>query len=120
VLRDPEQFREHARARVRQNKTIVAGHIASNPRLDRGKSVAGVVELPWIVDADEKACREVYRHLAEDLDALMLPASGFELPDTFFRVGFGGDQDTFKLGLERFDTARKILNSDEHKRATAR
>lgn len=119
MLRDPEQFREHARARVRQNKTIVAGHIASNPRLDRGKSVAGVVGLPWIIDADEKACRQVCRHLAEGLDALVVPASGFELPDTFFRVGSGGDQDALKLGLERPDIARKILNSDEHKRATA-
>ena len=75
-----------------------------------------MVGLPWIVDADEKACHEVYRHLAEDLDALVVPASGFELPDTFFRVGFGGDQDFLTLGLERLDTARKTLNSDEHKR----
>jgi aspartate/methionine/tyrosine aminotransferase len=84
-----------------------------------GKSVAGVVGLSWIADADENACLKVYRHLAEDLDALVVPASGFELPGTFFRVGFGGDQDALKRGLERLDTARKILNSDEHTRATA-
>jgi hypothetical protein len=107
VLRDPEQFREHARARVARTRRTLPGTSPAT-RAWTGKSAAGVVGLPRIIDADEKACREVYRHLAEDLDALVVPASGFELPDTFFRVGFGGDQDALKLRLERLDTARRF------------
>ncbi len=117
VLRDPDRYLELARQRVRHNKALVARHIAANPRLDWIEPDAGVVGLPWILGADQEACRRVYRHLAESLGTFVVPAGGFDLPDTFFRVGFGGDPDELSIGLDRLDTALTILDSDRQQRA---
>ena len=62
-------------------------------------SVAGVVALPWIVDASDSDAERVYRNLAETRGTFVVPASGFELPSRYFRVGFGGEPSQLRNGL---------------------
>ena len=99
VQRAPEPFIARAKARVAQNRAIVAEVVESHPRLDWVPPTAGVVALPWIVDAPDTEVERVYRDLAEKRGTFVVPASGFELPSKYFRVGFGGESSQLRDGL---------------------
>jgi len=43
--------------------------------------------------------------MAEDRKTLVIPSSGFELPDTYFRIGFGTDPAELRTGLGQLTTA---------------
>lgn len=104
VLRAPEPFLDLARTRSVQNRDIVAAAIAKTPRLAWVPPSAGVVALPWITDAAPEACSALYRELAEVHGTFVVPGSGFELPDTYFRIGFGGEPDELDVGLRHLLT----------------
>ncbi|GIJ45292.1 aminotransferase [Virgisporangium aliadipatigenens] len=99
VQRDPGPFVARARARVAGNRTVVADVVRRHPRLGWVPPSAGVVALPWIVDATDEQAEQVYRNLAENRGTFVVPASGFELPGRYFRVGFGGEPHQLRAGL---------------------
>ena len=99
VQRSPEPFIARAKARVAENRAVVAGVVEKHPRLDWIPPGAGVVALPWIVDATDAEAEHVYRSLAETRGTFVVPASGFELPGKYFRVGFGGESSHLREGL---------------------
>lgn len=99
VQRAPEPFLARARARVAENRAVVAEVVQRHPRLDWVAPTAGVVALPWIVGATGAEAERVYRNLAEHRGTFVVPASGFELPGRYFRVGFGGAPGQLRQGL---------------------
>jgi aspartate/methionine/tyrosine aminotransferase len=107
VLRSAQAYIARARDRVTRNRAVVAAH----PRLDWVPPVAGVVVFPWITGASEAQCRDLYRRMAEDRKTLVIPGSGFELPDTYFRIGFGADPAELRTGLGQLTAALEELGS---------
>jgi aspartate/methionine/tyrosine aminotransferase len=101
----PEPFIARARARVSENRAIVAEVVENHPRLDWVPPEAGVVALPWIVGASDAAAEQLYRDLAETHGTFVVPASGFELPGKYFRVGFGGEPGRLREGLAQLLSA---------------
>ena len=93
------------------NRAVVATTVAVHPRLDWVLPTSGVVGLPWITGASEAHCRDLYRSLAEDRKTLVIPGSGFELPDTYFRIGFGADPTELRTGLGQLIAALDELGS---------
>lgn len=100
-----------AKDRVTRNRMVVAAAAAAHPRLDRVPPAAGVVGFPWITGASEAQCRDLYRSMAEDRKTLVIPGSGFELPDTYFRIGFGTDPAELRTGLGQLTAALDELGS---------
>jgi hypothetical protein len=70
--------------------------VSNHPRLDSIPPTAGIVALPWIIDADGDEAED--RNLAEHRDTFVVPASGFELPNRYFRLGFGGQPNRLREG----------------------
>jgi aspartate/methionine/tyrosine aminotransferase len=105
VLRAPEPFLDQARQRLAGNYDIVAAAVNTTPRLSWVPPAAGVVALPWIEGAEASGCRALYQTLAERYGTFVVPGSGFELPDTYFRIGFGGEPDELRTGLGRLAAA---------------
>jgi aspartate/methionine/tyrosine aminotransferase len=105
VLRAPEPFLDEARRRLAGNYDIAAAAVDSTPRLRWVPPAAGVVALPWIEGAEPSACRVLYQTLAERDGTFVVPGSGFELPDTYFRIGFGGEPAELRTGLGRLAAA---------------
>jgi len=105
VLRSAQAYIARARDRVTRNRAVVAATVAAHPRLDWVPPAAGVVGFPWITGASEAQCRDLYRSMAEDRKTLVIPSSGFELPDTYFRIGFGTDPAELRTGLGQLTTA---------------
>jgi aspartate/methionine/tyrosine aminotransferase len=101
VQRAPEPFIARARARVAENRAIVGEVVENHPRLDWVPPAAGVVALPWVVGATDAEAERLYRDLAETRGTFVVPASGFELPGKYFRVGFGGEPGRLREGLAR-------------------
>ena len=100
VQRGAAPFVARARARVAENRAIVAGVIETHPRLEWVAPTAGVVALPWVVGASGEEVERMYRNLAERRGTFVVPASGFELPARYFRVGFGGESHRLREGLD--------------------
>lgn len=111
VQRDPEPFVARARARVAENRAVVAEVVQRHPRLDWIPPTAGVVALPWVVEATDGQAEGVYRNLAERRGTFVVPASGFELPGKYFRVGFGGRPHQLRQGLDQLVAELDALSS---------
>lgn len=99
VQRNPAPFIAHAKERVAQNRAVVADLINTHPRLDWIAPEAGVVGLPWVVDASDGEAERLYLNLAQRRGTFVVPGSGFELPTKYFRVGFGGETNQLRAGL---------------------
>lgn len=85
--------------------------MARHPRLDWVPPAAGVVGFPWITRASETQCRDLYRRLAEDRKTMVVPGSGFELSDTYFRIGFGSEPAELRTGLGQLIAALDELGT---------
>lgn len=120
VLRAPGRYLGLARQRVAGNRAIVAAAIAASPWLDWIPPAAGVVALPWITGLSESGCLRLYQDLAEKRGTFVVPGSGFELPGTYFRVGFGGDPDELRAGLRHLTEALHDVGGDFSPAATRR
>ena len=75
--------------------------VRKHPRLDRLPPSAGVVALPWVVGATNEEGERVYLDLAKHRDTFVVPGFGFELPSRYFRVGFGGEPQRLREGLDQ-------------------
>jgi aspartate/methionine/tyrosine aminotransferase len=127
VQRAPEAFIAQAKVRVAANRAMVAEVLENHPGLDWISPTAGVVALPWIIDATGNEAERLYRDLAESRGTFVVPGSSFELPSKYFRLGFGGDPMQLREGLAQLvaelddEVATRASNSsDGDEGATAR
>jgi len=108
ALRRLEAVRDLHRSRIIENREMVDRFITASPALSWVKPDGGVVGFPRIetgIDGDQLA-EELRRRYSTGI----VPGRFFERPD-FFRIAFGGDGRTLRIGLRRIGQALEDMGS---------
>ncbi len=74
---------------MRRRRDLVSDWIAGEDRLEWVKPSGGVVSFPRMKAEPPGGTVAFYRRLLEDHGAYVGPGHWFEMPDTYFRVGYG-------------------------------
>lgn len=74
---------------MRRRRDLVSDWIAGEDRLEWVKSYGGVVCFPRMKAEPPGGTAAFYRGLLEDHGAYVGPGHWFEMPDTYFRIGYG-------------------------------
>ncbi len=72
---------------------------------------AGVVCLPRLRTDLDVTPEELFRRLAEQYRTFVVPGRCFEMPERFFRIGFGADAPDIRAGLAHLNQALSDLLS---------
>jgi aspartate/methionine/tyrosine aminotransferase len=105
ILEKKDLLITEVKRRVVRNYSLLQSWLASHSDiLEYVEPKAGVVCLPRFKIS---VTIEFYRTLARKYGVFVIPGSGFEMSDEYFRVGFGGKKEELEKGLELFDTAIK-------------
>ncbi|UCE12301.1 MAG: aminotransferase class I/II-fold pyridoxal phosphate-dependent enzyme [Candidatus Heimdallarchaeota archaeon] len=86
--------------RVKSNYKIVEDWMKNQENLEMIPPEGGVTCFPRFKDSTEKLCR----FLVEKYRTFTVPGYCFNM-DSFFRIGFGGESEELKSGLEKLDLA---------------
>ena len=105
VLSRREEYMEKARKRIDNNREVVAEWMKKQKHFEWIYPEAGVVCFPRTKDHVQIDNEKLYRTLAEKYRTFVVPGRCFEMSNRHFRIGFGGDEDKIKKGLDHLTKA---------------
>ncbi len=89
ILRNRQALLDQTMGEMRRRLDLVSQWIESEDRLEWVRPSGGVVCLPRMRGGDRADAAGFYQRLLGDHQTYVGPGHWFELPDTFFRLGFG-------------------------------
>ncbi len=89
VMRDKAERLAVTLAEMRRRRQTVADWIAAEPRLEWVAPSGGVVCFPRIVELPAGGLAAFYDRLVHQHGAYVGPGHWFDMPDSFFRLGYG-------------------------------
>ncbi|MFC2166548.1 aminotransferase class I/II-fold pyridoxal phosphate-dependent enzyme [Acidobacteriota bacterium] len=105
VLAEKDRYVERAKQRIHKNRDIAADWINQQENFEWIYPEAGVVGLPRIKKHVAVEPEKLYRLLAEKYKTFVVPGRCFEMEPAHFRLGFGGESEKIKIGLNNLNTA---------------
>ena len=111
VLMEKEFYVENARQRIENNRDITAQWIDQQCHFEWVYPEAGVVGFPRIINQKGVDPEKLYRLLAEEYKTFVVPGRCFEMDPAHFRLGFGGEPEKIKIGLNNLNSAFSELVS---------
>jgi aspartate/methionine/tyrosine aminotransferase len=105
VLSRRENYLDKARIRIEKNRAVVADWMEKQKDLEWIYPEAGVVCFPRTADHIQIDSEKLYRTLAEKYRTFVVPGRCFEMNNCHFRIGFGGDEEKIRKGLENLTKA---------------
>jgi aspartate/methionine/tyrosine aminotransferase len=107
VLSQREEYLEKARARIDNNRAVVADWMQKQKDFEWICPEAGVVCFPRTRRHIQIDNEKLYRTLAEKYRTFVVPGRCFEMNNRHFRIGFGGDEEKIRKGLENLTKAKE-------------
>jgi len=107
VLRKKDRYVDMAKQRIHHNRDIAADWINQQEYFEWVYPEAGVVGFPRIKNKKTVEPEKLYRLLAEKYKTFVVPGRCFEMDPTHFRLGFGGEPEKIKIGLNNLNKALK-------------
>jgi aspartate/methionine/tyrosine aminotransferase len=106
ILEQRTQLLEPIRAEMLSRRALVSDWIAAEERLEWVPPDGGVVCFPHIRDASDDLIARFYREITAKHGAYVGPGHWFEMPDSFFRLGYGWPtRAELSAGLEAISAA---------------
>jgi len=105
VLSRREEYLQRARERIDNNRTVVADWMQKQKDFEWIYPEAGVVCFPRTRSHVQTDNEKLYRALAEKYRTFVVPGRCFEMNNRHFRIGFGGDEEKIKKGLDHLTKA---------------
>ena len=96
-----DRVRDRARGLLKTNRVLVNEFLASHPDLDCGPSRFGTTVFPRLRVG---RASDFVHILREQFETSVVPGEFFEQPQ-HFRIGFCGDTETLRGGLDRLSSA---------------
>jgi len=103
VLSEKDRYVEMAKQRIENNRGIAADWINQQEHFEWVYPEAGVVGFPRIKNQKAFEPEKLYRLLAEKYKTFVVPGRCFEMPPAHFRLGFGGEPEKIKIGLNNLN-----------------
>lgn len=107
VLTEKDRYVDRAKQRIHKNRNIAADWIDQQENFEWVYPEAGVVGFPRIKNHVAVEPEKLYRLLAEKYKTFVVPGRCFEMDSTHFRLGFGGEPEKIKIGLNNLNKALK-------------
>jgi aspartate/methionine/tyrosine aminotransferase len=101
ALRQLDRIATVAKARLDTNRVLLNQFLDARNDLEAVRPETGSIMFPRVKSGDAEKLFEILR---EKYETSVAPGRFFEMPE-HFRVGMGGDEDTFREGLERLGAA---------------
>jgi aspartate/methionine/tyrosine aminotransferase len=111
ALKREEELLVNVRATIEGNLTILKEWICDKDWLRWIEPKAGVVCFPMIEKGVVDDPEDLYVLLAEKYKTFVIPGRCFEFDNHFFRIGFGGDPEHLRIGLDNIDQALRELRT---------
>ncbi|MBN2246814.1 MAG: aminotransferase class I/II-fold pyridoxal phosphate-dependent enzyme [Candidatus Aminicenantes bacterium] len=105
VLSRKEEYLQIARKRIENNRAVVADWMEKQTDFEWIYPEAGVVCFPRTKSHLQLDNEKLYRTLAEKYRTFVVPGRCFEMSNRYFRIGFGGDEDKIRKGLDHLAKA---------------
>ncbi len=105
VLTEKDRYVDMAKQRIHKNRDIAADWINQQENFEWVYPEAGVVGFPRIKNHVAVEPEKLYRLLAEKYKTFVVPGKCFEMDPTHFRLGFGGEPEKIKIGLNNLNKA---------------
>ena len=105
VLAEKDLYVEKAKQRIHKNRGIAADWINQQENFEWVYPEAGVVGFPRIKNHVAVEPEKLYRLLAEKYKTFVVPGRCFEMDPKYFRLGFGGEPERIKIGLNNLNKA---------------
>ncbi len=105
VLREKNRYVDKAKQRIENNLGIAADWINQQEYFEWIYPEAGVVGFPRMKSQMAVDPEKLYRLLAEKYKTFVVPGRCFEMDPTHFRLGFGGEPEKIKIGLNNLNKA---------------
>jgi len=105
VLNQKDKFLQKARERIDNNRAVVADWMETQKDFEWIYPEAGVVCFPRTAENIQIDNEKLYRTLAEKYGTFVVPGRCFEMSNRHFRIGFGGDEEKIKRGLDHLTKA---------------
>jgi len=105
VLSEKDRYVEMAKQRIENNRGIAADWINQQEHFEWVYPEAGVVGFPRIKNHVAVEPEKLYRLLAEKYKTFVVPGRCFEMAPVHFRLGFGGEPEKIKIGLNNLNRA---------------
>ncbi|MCJ7581945.1 MAG: aminotransferase class I/II-fold pyridoxal phosphate-dependent enzyme [Candidatus Aminicenantes bacterium] len=105
VLMEKDRYVDMAKQRIHKNRGIVADWINQQENFEWVCPEAGVVGFPRIKNHVDVEPEKLYRHLVEQYKTFVVPGRCFEMDPRHFRLGFGGESEKIKIGLNNLNKA---------------
>ena len=99
------RYLEKAKQRIQKNRGIVVDWINQQDNIEWVCPEVGVVGFPRIKNHVAVEPEKLYRLLAEKYKTFVVPGRCFEMDPAHFRLGFGGESEKIKIGLNNFKKA---------------
>ena len=106
ALDNLDRVRNRARALLETNRGLVNEFLARHPQLDCEPSRFGTTVFPRLKSG---RADEFVRMLRDRFETSVVPGEFFEQPQ-HFRIGFGGNTETVRGGLERMSAALEAFH----------
>jgi aspartate/methionine/tyrosine aminotransferase len=101
ALKQLPQIAANARQRLDSHRQILNDFLDSRDDLETIRPARGSIMFPRVKHG---RCEPLCELLREKYETTVVPGKFFELPD-HFRIGMGGDTETFTEGLSRLGSA---------------
>ena len=105
VLSEKDRYVEMAKKRLHINRIIAADWIHQQENFEWVYPEAGVVGFPRIKNHVTVEPEKFYRLLAEKYRTFVVPGRCFEMDPKYFRLGFGGEPEKIRIGLNNLNKA---------------
>ncbi len=113
VLKRKDKFLGSARSRIERNRELVADWMSKQKDFEWIYPEAGVVSFPRIKKDVQVNPEKLYRLLAEKYRTFVVPGRCFEMDESHFRIGFGGDAEEIETGLSNLNQALNELSTHD-------
>lgn len=105
VLSEKNRYVEKAKQRILENRGIASDWINQQENFEWIYPEAGVVGFPRIKNNVAVEPEKLYRLLADKYKTFVVPGRCFEMDPSHFRLGFGGEPEKIKIGLNNLNKA---------------
>jgi len=105
ILSEKDRYVEKAKQRIHKNRRIAADWINQQEDFEWVYPEAGVVGFPRIKNHVAVEPEKLYRLLVGKFKTFVVPGRCFEMDSKHFRLGFGGEPEKIKIGLNNLNKA---------------
>ncbi len=110
MLNSRDKYLDIHRKHILKNKTIVTQWIDNHPHVEWVYPEVGVVAFPRFKDHVTFDYEKFYKHLVKEYKTFCIPGRCFEMDNRYFRLGFGSDPESIRVGLKNLDLAIEDLS----------